>query len=122
MNGWMSSPAVTFAVLVFVALCAFLGYVLPRLSRADGSRPIEDSEKLSLGRRRTRAVISGIVFFFPAFLLSLPLTVTWARRQWPGDGQAVSGAFWPSVGIALISAFCRCIYLLMKVNIDSKSD
>jgi hypothetical protein len=117
----MSFPAFTLAVLVFIALCAFLGYMLPRLSGDDGRRPIEDSARLSLGPQRTRAVIGGIVFFFPAFLLSLPFTVTWAIHQWPGEGQAVFAAFWPSVGIALISAICRCIYLLMKVNVDNES-
>ena len=120
-DGGVSLPALSLAVLVFASLCAFVGYVLPRLSRNVGSRPIEDSEKLSLGRQRRRAVVTGILFFFPSFFLSLPLTVTWARREWPGDGQAVFGAFWPSVGIAVISAICCCIYLLMKANLDSKS-
>jgi hypothetical protein len=76
-------------------------------------------EKPSLGRRRIRAVVTGILFFLPAFFLSLPLTATWARWEWPGDGQAVLGAFWPSVGTALISASCCCIYLLKKANVDS---
>jgi hypothetical protein len=118
----MSLPGITFAVFVFAALCVFVGYVLPMLSRAEGSRRIEDSQKLSLGRQRIRAAISGVSFFFPAFVLSLPLTIPWARHQWPGDGQAVVGAFWPSVGIALISATCRSIYLLMKVSIDHEND
>lgn len=118
----MSFPVLTIAVLVFAALCALVGYVLHRNSREAESRPIEDSEKLSLGRMRTRAVLMGIVIFFAAFFLSLPLTVTWARRHWPGDGQAVLGAFWPSVGIAAISAICCSIYLLMKANIDSNKD
>ena len=43
----MSFPAFALAVLVFIALCAFLGYVLPRLSGDDGRRPIEDSDRLS---------------------------------------------------------------------------
>jgi len=118
----MSLPAFSLTVLVFAALCALVGYVLSRPCRDAGSRPIEDSEELFLGRRRTRAVIIGILSFFPAFLLSLPLTVTWARHEWPGDGQAVFGAFWPSVGIAVISAICCCIYLLMKTNVDKESD
>ncbi|MGD1023666.1 MAG: hypothetical protein ABR880_12845 [Candidatus Sulfotelmatobacter sp.] len=117
----MSLPALILAVLVFAALCALVGYVLHGVSQDAKSRLIEDPEKLSLGRRRTRAVITGILFFFPAFFLSLPLTVMWARHHWPGDGQAVFGAFWPSVGIAVISAICCGIYLLMKVNVENES-
>ena len=32
-------------------------------------------------------VLIGIGCFFPAFLLSLPATLLWARHTWPGDGQ-----------------------------------
>jgi len=119
----MSLPPLGLTVLVvFAVLCALVGCVLLRLSRDAGKPPIEHSEKRSLRRRRTRAVIIGILSFFPAFVLSLPLTVVWARHEWPGDGQATLAAFWPSVGIALISSICCCIYLLMKANVDNESD
>jgi len=118
----MSFLVLILAVLVFAALCALVGYVLVRPSQTDGSPLSEELEKLSVGPRRTRALIGGIMFFFPAFFLSLPLTVAWARHHWPGDGQAAFRAFWPSVGMAMIAAICRCIYLLMKVNVDSSRD
>jgi hypothetical protein len=79
-------------------------------------RPDEKRSGASLGMRRFRALITGIGFFFPAFLLSLPVTCTWADHRWPGDGQAILAALPPSFAIAFISSVICCVYLLRKVG------
>ena len=116
-NVGMGLLATSIAVLVFAALCSFCVYTLRKESifRARHSTPALQKDKPLLSRQ-IRAVAIGASFFFPAFLLSLPVTVTWARHEWPGDGQAVLGAFWPSVAIAVISAIGCCVYKLMRVN------
>ncbi len=60
-----------------------------------------------------KALAGGVACFFLGFFLSLFVTVPWARHQWPGDGQAVLGAFWPSGYAGIVLAIAGTIILLM---------
>jgi len=61
-----------------------------------------------------RPVALGIGFFFPGFLLSLPLTILWASLTWPGDGQNILAAFEVSIYVGLAAAIICAIVLLRK--------
>jgi hypothetical protein len=76
----------------------------------------------SLLRVRLRAIITGIAFFFPGFIFSLPITCTWANHHWAGEAQASLGAIFPSFVIGVLSAIACTIYLLMKTNSRKDSD
>jgi len=70
----------------------------------------------SLLRARIRAIITGIAFFFPGFLFSLPVTCTWANHYYAGEAQAPLGAIFPSFIIGVIAAVACTIYLLKKAK------
>src|SRR5207244_11885631 len=74
------------------------------------------SNNRSLRWARVRAVITGIAFFFPGFLFSLPVTCTWANHHWAGEAQASLGAIGPSFVIGVLAAIVCTIRLLRKVN------
>jgi hypothetical protein len=61
-----------------------------------------------------RPALLGIGCFFPAVLLSLPLTILWARHTWPGDGQKYFAALQVSLCIGLAAAIVGCAVLLKK--------
>jgi hypothetical protein len=65
---------------------------------------------------RTVAVIKGAFCFFPGFLLSLPFTAIWARRQCPGEAQCVLIAIIPSFFIGVAFAIACMAWLLESVN------
>jgi len=75
------------------------------------------TETRSLRRARIRAVITGMAFFFPGFLFSLPLTCAWASHYYAGEAQAPLGAIPPSLVIGVIAAIACTRYLLKKVNL-----
>jgi hypothetical protein len=80
---------------------------------------LSDQENLtpknSLPRRSlARAVLTGIAFFFPGFIFSLPVTCTWADRHYAGEAQATLGAIAPSIAIGVLSAIGCTIYLIRK--------
>ena len=70
---------------------------------------------------RVRAVTTGVLFFFPGFLLSLFVTVPWAKHYWAGEAQAVLGAFWPSVIIGLFAAIICSVWLLKRVKTEEEA-
>ena len=74
------------------------------------------TQKPSLRRKRVRAVITGIAFFFPGFIFSLPVTCAWANHYYAGEAQSPLGAIPPSFAIGVLSAIACTIYLLRKVN------
>ena len=64
-----------------------------------------------------RAVITGIAFFFPGFLFSLPVTGALANHYlYPGEAQASLGALPFSFAIGVVSAIACTIHLLRKAN------
>jgi hypothetical protein len=76
----------------------------------------------SMLRARFRAIFTGIAFFFPAFIISLPVTVTWANHHWAGEAQASLGAIYPSFVIGVLAAIWCTIHLLGKVNLAKGED
>jgi hypothetical protein len=74
----------------------------------------------SLRRARARAIITGIAFFFPGFLLSLPVTCTWANHYYAGEAQAPLGAILPSFIIGVLAAIACTVYLLKNTNSGSR--
>jgi hypothetical protein len=75
-----------------------------------------DGTKPSLLLRRIRAVVTGVAFFFPGFIFSLPVTCTWAKHYYAGEAQAPLGAIFPSFIVGVFSAIACTIYLLGKAN------
>ena len=66
---------------------------------------------------RVRAIVTGLLFFFPAFLISLFVTIPWASHHWAGEAQTSLGAFGPSFWIGIAAALVCTVYLLRKVNL-----
>jgi len=60
-----------------------------------------------------RAIITGIAMFFPGFILSLPLTVLWARRQFAGEAQAPLAGIAVIFYIGLLSGIAGLVYKLI---------
>jgi purine-cytosine permease-like protein len=75
----------------------------------------------SLERARMRAVLTGLAFFFPGFLFSLPLTCAWAEHHYAGEAQSSLGAIGPSFVIGLLSAAWCTIHLLRKAGRRTRS-
>jgi cytochrome bd-type quinol oxidase subunit 2 len=61
-------------------------------------------------------IILGIGSFFPGFLFSLPLTLFWANRTWPGDGQSSLAAIEVSVYIGIAAAIICGLVLFIRRN------
>jgi len=61
-----------------------------------------------------RPVLLGIGLFFPAFVFSLPITIFWANRTWPGDGRKIALALELSVFVGLAAATVGTILLIRK--------
>jgi hypothetical protein len=59
-------------------------------------------------------VLLGIGFFFPGFVLSLPLTVLWARLTWPGNDGKIDLALQVSVFVGAAAATICTILLIRK--------
>jgi hypothetical protein len=76
----------------------------------------DTAKRGSVRRARLRAVITGIAFFIPGFVFSLPITCTWANHHWAGEAQASLGAIFPSFVIGVLAAIACTIYLLAKTN------
>src|SRR6202040_3343601 len=71
---------------------------------------------------RTVAVIKGAFCFFPGFLLSLPFTAIWARRQCPGEAQCVLIAIIPSFFIGVAFAIAYMAWLLSLARVGELTD
>lgn len=63
-----------------------------------------------------RALILGVVSFFPGFVLSAPLTLLIASYGWPRNSQAENWALVVSALIGVTVAIVVCIFLLKKVR------
>jgi hypothetical protein len=67
-----------------------------------------------------RAIVVGILCFFPGFVFSLLITCAWARQHWTGEARARLGAIFPSFFIGVFTAIAALIYQLMKVSAQSR--
>jgi uncharacterized membrane protein YidH (DUF202 family) len=61
-----------------------------------------------------RPIILGILFFFPGFVFSMPLTMIWANHKWPGEGLTGLAAMEVSFYIGIAAAIICTIVLLKK--------
>ena len=64
-----------------------------------------------------RPVLLGIGFFFPGFVLSLPITMLWVFRTWPGDDGKIDLAFEVSTCLGVIAAIISGIRLFKRRGI-----
>jgi hypothetical protein len=80
------------------------------------------STQTRLWLARIRAVAIGILFFFPAFALSLVLTVPWANHHWAGEAQSSLGAIGPSFWTGVVVALVCWIWRLKRVNREHGTD
>jgi hypothetical protein len=61
-----------------------------------------------------KRVLLGIGLFFPGFVFSLPITILWANRAWPGDGRKIDLALEVSVFVGVAAATIGTILLIRK--------
>jgi hypothetical protein len=72
------------------------------------------SGRTKQGNSLAKPIFLGIGFFFPAFIFSLPITMLWASRSWPGDDGKIDLAFEMSGYIGVAAAIICTIVLLRK--------
>lgn len=61
-----------------------------------------------------KAIGLGIACFFPAFFLSLLITIPWSKHYWAGDGQAVLGGLALSFYFGIASGIAGAVYILRR--------
>src|SRR6266436_1035208 len=61
-----------------------------------------------------KPVLLGVGSFFPGFVFSLPLTIVWVERKWPGDDTKLDLTFEASACIGAAVAIICTIVLLRK--------
>lgn len=61
-----------------------------------------------------KPVLLGVGSFFPGFVFSLPLTIVWTERDWPGDDAKLDLTFGVSACIGIAVAIVCTIVLLRK--------
>jgi nitrate reductase gamma subunit len=61
-----------------------------------------------------KAIGFGIACFFPAFFLSLLITIPWSKHYWAGEGQAVLGGLVLSFYFGIASGIATAIYVLRR--------
>jgi hypothetical protein len=71
-------------------------------------------ERRSLFWDCCKAILKGVGFFFPAFFLSLFVTIPWSRHYWAGEAQAPLGGIAVSFYIGILAAILCLIYLLVE--------
>jgi hypothetical protein len=66
------------------------------------------------GNSLAKPILLGIGSFFPAFIFSLPTTILWVSRSWPGDDGKVDLALETSACIGVAAVIICTIVLLRK--------
>lgn len=61
-----------------------------------------------------KAIGLGIACFFPAFFLSLLITIPWSKHYWAGDGQAVLGGLGLSFYFGIATGIAVAVYTLRR--------
>jgi nitrate reductase gamma subunit len=72
-------------------------------------------EKHPLFWASLKATMFGILCFFPAFFLSLLVTIPWSKHYWAGEGQAVLGGLAVSFYFGIAFAIAALIYMLRRM-------
>lgn len=65
-------------------------------------------------------IVIGVGCFFPAFLVSLPVTLFWARHAWPGDGQSELVAVEVSMYVGIAAEIVVGVVLFMRHRLRAK--
>lgn len=63
---------------------------------------------------RLKAICLGIACFFPAFFLSLLITILWSKHHWAGEGQAVLGGLKLSSYFGIASGVVVAVSMLRR--------
>jgi len=61
-----------------------------------------------------KPILLGIGSFFPGFVFSLPITIIWVSRTWPGDNGKIDLAFKISASVGVAAAIICTVLLLRK--------
>jgi len=61
-----------------------------------------------------KPILLGIGSFFPGFVFSLPITILWVSRKWPGDNGKIGLAFKASASVGVAAAIICTVLLLRK--------
>jgi len=61
-----------------------------------------------------RGLVLGVACFFPAFFLSLLITIPWSKHYWAGEGQAVLGGMAISFYFGIACAVAAAVYMLRR--------
>jgi hypothetical protein len=61
-----------------------------------------------------KPILLGVGLFFPGSVFSLPITILWVSRTWPGDDGKTNLAFEVSVCIGVAVAIVGTMMLLRK--------
>jgi nitrate reductase gamma subunit len=61
-----------------------------------------------------KAIGLGIACFFPAFFLSLLITIPWSKHYWAGEGQAVLGGLALSFYFGIAFGIAAAVYMLRR--------
>jgi hypothetical protein len=61
-----------------------------------------------------KAIGLGIACFFPAFFLSLLITIPWSKHYWAGESQAVLGGLALSFYFGIASGIIAAVYILRR--------
>lgn len=61
-----------------------------------------------------KAIGLGIAYVFPAFFLSLLITIPWSKYYWPGEAQAVLGGLALSFYFGIASGIIAADYILRR--------
>ena len=61
-----------------------------------------------------KAIGLGIACFFPAFFLSLLITIPWSKHYWAGEAQAVLGGLALSFYFGIASGLTTTFYILRR--------
>src|SRR5262249_11957892 len=80
--------------------------------RTDSTEP----KSFSLLWAGLKSIVFGVASFFPAFLVSLLITIPWSKHYWAGDGQAVLGGLGVSFFFGIASTFVVALYTLRRTT------
>ena len=61
-----------------------------------------------------KAIGLGIACFFPAFFVSLLITIPWSKHYWAGEGQAVLGGLALSFYFGIAFGIAAAVYMLRR--------
>jgi hypothetical protein len=67
-----------------------------------------------------RAVVKGLLWFVPGFLISTPATCVWARHQYAGEAQGVLAGVAVSFYLGVLSALAGVALLVWDIHFKNR--